>query len=224
MERKERDKQERLIPCREWMYQGQPGVPTPASEAHPVAGCEAHMKGEPCLMGRNGKPKYFVHPDEAEWDEAVAAEAARAAEKMGRKAASSAPKPAAAAPAGPAPSDLGMQGPSWRQPAAAAAGQSRAKALASWRNAGNAPKQVFAAPNEKSIIPPATGFYRQRREGKLFPLGGPNNEYEPSWADAVEAEEAAARAAAERGGRRRNSRRKTQKKRKSKSKRSRSRK
>lgn len=224
MEQKEKDKQGRLIPCREWMYQGQPGVPTPASEAHPVAGCEAHMKGQPCLMGRNGKPKYFTHPDEAEWDQAVAAEAARVAEKAGRKAALAAPKPAAAA-SGPAPSELGMQGPSWRPPVAAAAA-SAANASANWRNAGQAPKMAFAAPNEKIVIPPATGFYRQRRAGKLFPLGDSNNEYEPSWADAVEAEEAAARAAAERGGRRssRSSRRKTQKKRKSKSKRGRSRK
>jgi hypothetical protein len=214
MEQKEKDKQGRVIPCREWMYQGQPGVPTPASEAHPVAGCEAHMKGEPCLMGRNGKPKYFVHPDEAEWGDAVAAEAARVAEKEARKAAMPAPKPAAAA----------APGPLWRQPAAAAAGP--ANAAGSWRNAGNAPKRNFARLNEKIVIPPATGFYRQRRQGKLFPLGDSNNEYEPSWADVVEAEEAAARAAAaaEQGGRRSRSSRKTQKKRKSKSKRSRSRK
>lgn len=207
MEQKEKDKQGRLVPCREWMYQGQAGVPTPASEAHPVAGCEAHMKGEPCLMGRNGKPKYFTHPDEAEWGDAVAAEAARVAEKEARKAAMPAPKPAAAA----------APGPLWRQPAAAAAGPaSAANASANWRNAGKAPKQVFAAPDVKIAIPPAPGFYPQRRQGQLFPLGDPTNEYEPTWGD-YEYDH-------EHGGRRRSRSRsrsrsrKTQKKRKSKSK------
>jgi hypothetical protein len=56
------------VPCREWCYKSELGVPVPPNPPkYPEAGCMAHKRGLPCMYGRDKQPKWFAHPDEAEW-------------------------------------------------------------------------------------------------------------------------------------------------------------
>ena len=58
----------KFAPCREWCFGDVLGRPTPANPPkYPMEGCIAHRKGLPCMVGRDGKGKYFTHPDEPEW-------------------------------------------------------------------------------------------------------------------------------------------------------------
>ena len=56
------------VPCREWCYEGVVGRPTPANPPkYPEEGCMGHKVGGPCMIGRDKKPRYFVHPNQPEW-------------------------------------------------------------------------------------------------------------------------------------------------------------
>jgi len=80
----------KFAPCREWCFGGVLGRPTPANPPkYPMEGCIAHRKGLPCMVGRDGKGKYFTHPDEREWQQvpgvAVAAAVVKSAEPEWRR-------------------------------------------------------------------------------------------------------------------------------------------
>ena len=78
------------LPCREWCFGNVLGRPTPANPPkYPMEGCIAHRKGLPCMVGRDGKGKYFAHPDEKIWQQvpgvAVAAAVVKSAEPEWRR-------------------------------------------------------------------------------------------------------------------------------------------
>ena len=192
-DRRDKDKEGNLLVCTSCMMKNKEGATVFSSTVNPIAGCGVHEG--PCLKGRDGKDHYFAHPGEPGWEAAVAAHMNKEKQKADRKtamaaapAAVAAPKAAAAAAA--AAAAPAAAGPLWRQPAPApkapaparAAAPKAASNAANWRNPGVAPKKVFAAPPAAPVAAPQ-GFYPQRREGKLFPLGKEGDEYEPTWGD-----------------------------------------
>jgi len=87
------------IPCREWCFGNVLGRPTPANPPkYPMEGCIAHRKGLPCMVGRDGRGKYFAHPDEPIWQQvpgvAVAVAVVKSAEPEWRRGAFAAVTPA----------------------------------------------------------------------------------------------------------------------------------
>jgi len=65
------------VPCRQWCHNKVLGQPVPADPAKgfPNPGCQAHLnggikRGIPCTVGdRDGKMRFFAHPDQPEWNQ-----------------------------------------------------------------------------------------------------------------------------------------------------------
>ena len=65
------------VPCRQWCHDKVVGQPVPADPANgfPNPGCQAHLnggikRGIPCTVGdRDGKMRFFAHPDQPEWQQ-----------------------------------------------------------------------------------------------------------------------------------------------------------
>jgi len=65
------------VPCRQWCHDKVLGQPVPADPAKgfPNPGCQAHLnggikRGIPCTVGdRDGKMRFFAHPDQSEWNQ-----------------------------------------------------------------------------------------------------------------------------------------------------------